>query len=232
MSTNNPWLALPQSAPYLLASDRAAVEHFNSKPARKSEHSFHTELPPLPFQGAPTAPVLVLALNPGYAKSDDDNHVTPAFLKANRRNYAHQPADYPFFFLDPQYAGDAGQKWWHTRLAHLRQESKHKGAFSDEHLAKSLLCVQYFPYRSERYSAASVESQQYGFELVKQAMERNALIILLRSRALWYEAVPKLEKYENLLEVSCRLQPVLSRKQLGDAGWEKLVAALQTGANS
>lgn len=217
----------------MLAEDRDAVERFNSKPTRKEEHRFHTQLPPLPFQGNPNAPVVLLGLNPGYAESDEQNHLTPAFLEANWRNYKHDTsADYPFFFLDPQYASDAGQTWWHKRLSHLRRDSKHHGEFSDEHLAKSLLSVQYFPYRSSGYRSASVASQQYGFDLVKKAMARGALIVLLRSWSLWRKAIPELESYPNLLRTSSSLQPVLSRKQLGDASWEKLLAALRTSTAS
>ena len=232
MSVNNPWQFLPQTAPYIAPGDHQSVSKFNDKPTREEKHRLRTHLPPLPFQGRVEAPVVLLGLNPGYVESDNQNHLTREFLDANWRNYKHDNADYPFFFLDPQYAGDAGQKWWHKRLAHLRQESKHNGQFSDEQLAKSLLCVQYFPYRSERYSPASVASQEYSFGLVRAAMKRNALIILLRSRALWEKAIPELKSYPHRLQVSAPLQPVLSRKQLGDAGWEKLLAALQAGAKS
>ena len=233
MSVNNPWQDLPQSAPYLLPGDRAAVEQFNSKLTPEDKHRLRTYLPPLPFQGRIDAPIVLLGLNPGYAELDDVKHVTPAFLEANRRNYAHESADYPFFFLDPQYAGDAGQKWWHTRLGRLRQESKHKGAFSDKQLTKSLLSVQYFPYRSQEFKQMTkLDSQQYGFALVKQAMDHNAVIILLRSRTLWESAVEGLAQYCNLLAASNERNPVLSPEQLGEEGWQKLVTALQAGAQS
>jgi hypothetical protein len=198
MNPTNPWKNLASDAPFVVPADKVQVERFNGLNPDDA-YRLRTHLPPLPFMGRPNAPVVLLGLNPGYA----------------------------FFFLDPHYNGDAGQQWWHKRLSHLRKASKHAGAFSDEHLAKELLCIQYFPYRSKSYkSMQRLDSQQYGFDLVQAAMDRKALIILLRSRTLWIKAVPNLENYEHLIQLSNPLNPVLSPGQLKNGGWEKLVAAL------
>ena len=45
-------------------------------------------------------------------------------------------------------------------------------------------------------------------------MERKAIIIILRSRKLWFEAIPKLEKYENLYFTNSYLNTILSENNL------------------
>ena len=45
-------------------------------------------------------------------------------------------------------------------------------------------------------------SQEYGFNLVRQAVERGALIIGLRSERLWKEAVPALTDHSRFYQLS------------------------------
>ena len=219
----NPWLALPGQAPFVLPSD---VPHLEDYSKNASDTSYRLHLPPLPFQGNPEAPIVILGLNPGYDAGDETKQTTEYFRETSFRNYRHDNMlPYPLFFLDPQIEGDdsgKGQQWWYRRLKHLR------GLYSDELLAQALLNVQYLPYRSTSYKHARqlLPSQEYSFELVRQAMERNALIIALRSKGLWIEAVKGLENYGRFYTVSNPRNPVLSEQQLGTEKYKELQAEL------
>jgi hypothetical protein len=218
----NPWLALPEQKPFVLPDDAPHLEDYSKN---AGDTAYHLYLPPLPFQGRSDAPIVLLGLNPGYKEADKDNHSTPEFLETNFRNYRHDPTlEYPLFFLDPKLDGDAGQKWWHQRLKPLRHHYN-----DDKLLARAIISVQYLPYRSKTYkhSRELLESQKYGFELVRYAINRGALIIGLRSKKLWEEAVPELGNYTRFYQLSNPRNPVLSEQQLGEEGYQKLIAELE-----
>lgn len=220
----NPWLALPNQPPFVLPQDMPLLDVY-SETHNPSPTAYRLHLPPLPFQGCPDAPIVLLGLNPGYKKADEDNHSTSEFLETNFRNYRHDSTlEYPLFFLDPKLDADAGQKWWHQRLKPLRQQH-----YTDKLLARAFLSVQYVPYRSTayKYSRHMLPSQAYGFALVERAVERGSLIITLRSGKLWQEAVPSLgNKDAHFYQLSCVRNPVLSKKQLGPEGYQKLCTKL------
>jgi hypothetical protein len=221
----NPWLALPKQKPFVLSHDVPSLQAYSDYP---SSTAYHLHLLPLPFQGRPDAPIIVLGLNPGYDEGDETKQTTDYFIETNLRNYRHDSTlPYPLFFLDPKIEGEhsgAGQKWWHQRLKPLRQHYK-----DDELLARAILSVQYVPYRSKTYkhSRELLESQKYGFELVRQAINRGALIIGLRSKKLWEEAVPGLKNYAQFYQLSNPRNPVISEQQLGKEGYQKLIAELE-----
>lgn len=220
----NPWLTLSKQPPFVLPQDEPMLDVYNAR-HNPSLTAYRLHLPPLPFQGNPEAPILVLGLNPGYDIGDETKQTTDYFLETSFRNYHHDATlPYPLFFLDPQIEGSAsgkGQQWWYRRLKHLR------GLYDDTLLAQALLSIQYVPYRSTTYKSArqTLPSQDYSFALVNQAIERNALIIGLRSRKLWVEAVEGLKDYQRFYTTSSPRNPILSAQQLGK-GYEELLAEL------
>lgn len=218
----NPWLALPEQKPFVLSGDAPNLQPYSEYP---TPTAYRLHLLPLPFQGRPNAPVVILGLNPGYDVGDETKQTTDYFIETNFRNYRHDPTlPYPLFFLDPEIEGESsgkGQQWWYRRLKHLRV------LYEDKLLAQALLSVQYVPYRSTSYKQARhhLPSQEYGFELVRQAIRRNALIIGLRSARLWKEAVKELDGYGRFFTASNPRNPVLNEQQLG-RGYTELRAEL------
>uniref|UniRef100_E6PIT0 Uncharacterized protein n=1 Tax=mine drainage metagenome TaxID=410659 RepID=E6PIT0_9ZZZZ len=57
-----------------------------------------------------------------------------------------------------------------------------------------MLCLEYFGYHSRSFDRTipRVPTQKYSFELLRQAIRRDATIIVMRSRDLWFAAVPEL----------------------------------------
>jgi hypothetical protein len=87
--------------------------------------------------------------------------------------------------------------------------------FVGEQIMKKLagfLCVEYFPYHSRRFKkpVQNLPSQQYGFHLVHRAIDRGAIIILMRSKRLWLEAVSQLHGYSRLFELRNPQNPAIS----------------------
>lgn len=133
----NPWLAVPRQPPYLLPCDRAAIDEYNSKTREIS--AIQLDVLPEPFVGVATAPVVLLNLNPGFDDRDPEVHVRPEFQAILRNNYAQSSTPYPFYFLDPAFESP-GRQWWERKLRWLLEE------FEPKELARSIQCVEYFPY--------------------------------------------------------------------------------------
>lgn len=185
-SMDNPWRSLPGKAPFVLSEDRAAIENFNTR--ADDDHRLHIDILPEPFLGRPSAEVVLLNLNPGF--SEDElryHHLDEYFRKAALANLAHVDQPFPFYFLDPS-VDSPGHKWWRKRLRLLIER------FSAQKLARHLLCLEYFGYHSKSYSGDTplIPSQQYNFHLLRKAIERDAVIVVMRKRAMWFQMVPEL----------------------------------------
>ena len=75
-------------------------------------------------------------------------------------------------------------------------------------MARCALVVRYCPipaapYPSRRYGRGlpKLSSQDYSFGLVRQAIERKAVIVLTRGKRRWLRAVPELSRYEGFCEL-------------------------------
>ena len=214
----NPWIDLPASAPYVAVGDLELIERFNA--TAKPELFVHLEHHPEPFLGRPDAPVVVLGLNPGYLPECDRWYGDAAFAARARANLVHGALEFPFYLLDPSQPAP-GHHWWMRKLGPLIR------ATSLQAVAHGVLCVELFPYHSERYGHAKlrVPSQEYSFDLVRRALSRGAWIVLMRSERLWFAAVPELASYPRLVRIRNVQNPVISHRKI-DGDIDALVKAV------
>jgi hypothetical protein len=206
----NPWRFLPPGPDYVLPDDEADVRAFNGRIDVAHKHFLHIDkILPEPFVGAKDAPVLLLSNNPGFGEGEAHRR-DPEFMDQMRKNLRHEPADYPFVYLDPRFG--AAEKWWARKLKWLLAPC---GPFSPEVVARSILNVVFFPYPSCRYGHDRVRlrSQAYGFDLVREAMRRDAVIVSMRKletkKPRWLMAVPKLKGYSRFYQVRNVRNPVI-----------------------
>ncbi|MEO8217668.1 MAG: hypothetical protein ABI718_11355 [Acidobacteriota bacterium] len=200
---HTPWLTLPPTAPYVLDSDRAAIETFNAH--AQEQHRIRTEIVPEPFLGSPDAPVVLLNLNPGFTEQDLQLHKLPQFVESSRKCLRHESQPYPFFLLDPANDGP-GHRWWSRKLRPLIDQ------FGAMRVAQNVLCVELFPYHSVRFGGGKlrVPSQQYSFDLVETALDRGALVVVMRSKKMWIEVVPRLKGYRRIGTTRSVQNPTIS----------------------
>jgi hypothetical protein len=191
---NNPWKGLPPREPYVLKEDWDAVERLNDKLRRRGAKSstIRHEILPVPYVGNPlTASVILLSLNPGFQKPDLFHYKSDKFRKACKDSMLHRPSKYPFYLLDPRFSKTCGGEYWSRRLRTLTE--KH----GNEAVARAVCVIQWHPYHSavstghpdQKFCA----SQDYSGWLVEQAIKRNCVVLLLRSREEWQSLVPELK---------------------------------------
>jgi len=221
---DNPWHRLPSQPQYILPEDEAAVLAFNKRV--RADHRYDLSLLPEPFSGSPSAPVLLLLLNPGLSPEDIAIHRDPNFVELSRQSLNHQLQPDPFLHLQPNL-NTPGAKWWRRIAKPLIQ------AVGDEQkVARSIFCVQYFPYHSKAFHSAGlpVSSQNYSFHLVRSALARNALVVVMRSWRLWSNAIPELlDHHQRCYRIKNPRNPTLSPNNIPN-GFNSILRRIQTGA--
>lgn len=202
----NPWTDLPATAPYVLPTDRPQVESFNRSRMATEERRLRLDVLPEPYIGRIDAPVVLLNINPGYTPEDvrftNDEYARDQW----RRNVLHQPADYPFYPLDPKLEWTPTAHWWTRRLRSLLAEVDRQA------IANALLCIEYFAYHSCRdpHFPGEVPSQAYSFALVDQAIDRGATILIMRGVRAWRHRIPRLNGYANTFDTKNPRAPFVS----------------------
>jgi hypothetical protein len=221
---SNPWPALPSESPYVLACDSEAIQAYN---ANNSNEKYRIQLSvlPEPFIGAPTAPIVLLNLNPGYGDSDPDDHERAGFQVLLRNNYNHSSSDFPFYSLDPGFE-NGGRTWWEKKLKPLLE------IFERKKIARSIQCIEYFPYHSQRFNHSSLNlpSQNYGFGLIRSAISRGAVVVIMRAKALWTQKIPELQRYSRTFTLNSPQNVVVSPRNC--KGFDLIVSVLRDGSVS
>jgi hypothetical protein len=199
----NPWLDLPSRPPYVLPCDSGAINAYNKN--SREIYQLQLNVLPEPFVGIMTAPVVLLGLNPGFNNQDTEVHERPEFQALVRNNYAQAPSGFPFYLLDPTFQSP-GRLWWEGKFRRLLEK------FEPKKLACSILCVEYFPYHSRRFGHANlpIPSQEYGFDLVRSAISRGAVVVIMRGRKIWIKKVPELARYSRAFALNSAQNVVLS----------------------
>ena len=177
----NPWNHLSETPPYVLPSDIEQVTAFNGRPRLPENKRLQLHVLPEPYIGRVDAPIVFLKLNPGYSPEDIRFTNDEYGRQVWRQNILHQSLDFPFYVLDPALEWAANAQWWRGRLRTILDR------FDERLVANTVLCIEAFPYHSaERPGFPGIlPSQRYSFSLVRQAIERNALILMANTVGWW-----------------------------------------------
>ncbi|MCH7585464.1 MAG: hypothetical protein IH941_09990 [Acidobacteria bacterium] len=183
----NPWTSFPATPPYVLDVDRPLVEEHNAR--RSQQHRFRLDLLPEPYMGPADAPVVLLNLNPGFAEQDIVDYSAPDRQEMMRQSLTHELADSDaFYFLADTFEGTGGGRWWKKRLAPLIRR------VGVEAVSGKTQVIEHVPYKSRSFhDLPTLPSQGYSFSLVRNAISRDALIVVMRKYRSWIKAVPELE---------------------------------------
>jgi hypothetical protein len=237
----NPWQRLPEKAPFVLPEDKEEVEAFNLKPGQR--HPLYLGLIPEPFIGRQAAPLVLLGNTSGVSEATDEPaqpapfRLKPAFMERMRNNLlnnkAHTESAYPFLYFDPEInpPGDDGGDWWDRKLKCVLAEFR-IGNAAKPLLAKNILAVEYFPYVccSSRYhhDRLRLPSQYFSFDLVRDAMKHNAVIVIRHGDRRWREKVPELNGYPRLVRLQNYQKGLMSPNNCHDNGWSHIREVVRT----
>ena len=214
----NPWLDFIHQRPFILEKDRVVIADFNKK-TKNGAYKIQDDQPPAPFVGNRHAPIVLLNLNPGYNKEDNKFYEKKAFIKASENNLKHKKNAYPFYFLDPSLGKNSGYTWWHKKLKELISEFKEKA------VSQNILVLEYFPYHSIRFNNSKKLfscAQEYTIFLLKEALKRKALVIIMRSKEEWYKLVPNLKKYKLHCVLKNPQNVTISPRNMPDGWFDKV----------
>ncbi len=217
----NPWRDLPTKPSYVLQCDKPILDRYMSR--LEGDTAIRLDTLPYPYLGNPEkANVLLLALNGGFSAEVFAYLLQDPYYVEQRRKSLTFESTYPFFYLDPQFKYTLGYQWWHKRLRYFIEQHGQKT------VAEQFACVQLFPYCSTRYKALPqrVPSQEYSFHLVRQAIQANSEIVIMRSRAQWLEAVPELKTYP-FIELKFPRNPYIVPKHMTDEQFARIEKAIQ-----
>ena len=199
------------SAEALTQADIAAIEAYNRRAPTK--FVLHPEMGPSPFEGnIESASVVLLLSNPGF-----DSSTTTADHKFARNGWplAGLHADAP--------TGLRG--WWTARLKHLISE------FGAEVVSNQVAAMQLTPWASPNFdSSLRLPSRTRVLELVGDVAARGAVLVVMRSQALWCEN-EGVANAANRHRVNSWRSSHVSPGNLSAAGWQAVRAALQQPSN-
>jgi hypothetical protein len=222
----NPWGDLaPEDGEIVHPADLPYVKAFNAALRPGAETSaLVTTAWPEPWIGPATqASVLVLGANPGWAGDEDAESQARLAHLARANLSGHEP----LIWLNEQAHGTPADRWYRSRL--LADVLGSKANIDESIVARSLAFVDFHAYHAVRWHPIPVTlpTQHHTFALVRQRLADDALIVLTRCAFEWCVAIPELTKHPNVYRTRSRQNPRLSPNNLGDEGWNELIARLR-----
>lgn len=166
------------------------------------DNKLHIGLVPQPYFGAlERASIFVLMLNPSLSPGDYfAEYNVPEFRSTLIRDLRQDNAsdDYPFTFLNPQFAWHPGFRYWERKFHDIANElAKQRGlSFQDalKHIAQSVACLQLVPYHSKTFRVSalvkSLPSTRRMLNLVHNvlaptAQQGDILLVVARGASHW-----------------------------------------------
>jgi hypothetical protein len=189
---NNPWLDLEISKSMVHPDDKESVDFHNRN--SKPKYQFLLHLAPEPWIGRVNSPVVILLANPGATELDlrgKPQYKADQIIQKSFSNIKQEEMDFPHFFFDPELDGTQGQRWYFKAFKSLLEE------FSTKHISQNVMTCEMAPYHSRNWKQPkkSLPTHNYTNYLVREAMQREAMILVHRAKRLWFEMIPELEKY-------------------------------------
>lgn len=219
----NPWLDLPKKEPYVLDIDKDSISDI-----KDIDFKIFLNIFPDPYVGdINNAEVFFLLLNPGLVIPPGLKEPLeffylenfPSFKNDLLANLHQEQRKYPFYYLDPKNKLSLGFRYWTKVLNQFLNDE-----VDYEKISKKICAIEFFPYHSQKYKKHKViPSQKFTFEVVKEAINRNKIIIVMRAKKDWEKALElKFENHKNIYFPRSSQNVILTKKNIGTDLFEKL----------
>jgi hypothetical protein len=164
----------------------------------------------------------LLNLNPGDSDKDSETHKDIELRGAMERNLRHEPQEYPFYPLNPKFGWTECAWWWRAHLRGLLE-----AGLDSMTVAKRLLVIEWFPYHSKKSALPAKRvcpSQDYSFHLAKDALDKNLIVVGMRSRKRWVNVD---SRFSEVPFLSSPQNPTVSIRSTGKELFERIVEAFR-----
>lgn len=204
---------------------------------------------PEPYIGNPKAQIYLLNGNPGFHKEDEffvgKKYFQDAIKDTLEHKYQNQNCG-DFLYLDNDldnsFKNHPGYIWWTRHLKSLKKANNNK--------FPKVFNIEFFPYHSEnldnlkKYFKSTIKTSasnwhpdwpsfEYTRFLVEEAIEdKNKIFVVMRLKEYWYQAIPKLKNYDNVIELTNPQSVYITKKNVrffvevkarSKSNWEKLI---------
>lgn len=221
ISDRNPWIGFEYSSEMLHPLDKVAVEYHNKSSRR--DYQFLLHLAPEPWIGNLEGKLVVLYSNPGATESNVAGIFQPLHdlvLEKSIKNLNQKNLEFPHFHFDPELRGTEGSIWFRKRFRWLID------AFGEKRVSQELLTCELSPYHSLKWKIPRYmpPTQEYTYQIIREAMSRNSTILLARTPKLWLQNIPELASYPRLFRPNS-INASISPNNYPDS-FEKILEAL------
>lgn len=194
------------------------------KGSDKKNYLLAEHLEPHPYLGNPKTDVLVLMANPGVNEKEKSPkfRMNASKLEQNRRNLRHEDSESFRSRIDSPNEPEMESAWFKPRVRELVAKT------SVERVSRGLFLVNFHAYHSRFWHPIpfTFPTQHYSFELVSEAVRRDALIIMSRNMLGWFTAVPDLFDHKNRVEFLSTRSVYLTEGNLGKSAFKKILERL------
>ena len=195
MRLENPWSDFKYSSKMVHPMDFSAVTEHNQ--TSKPEYQFLLHLAPEPWIGNLKGNLLVLYANPGATQDNlnrviQENHTR--VMEKSIKNLTQSNAEFPHFHFDPELSGTEGAKWFESKYKWVLDSTSRRA------VATNLITCELAPYHSVKWKVPKVmpPTQEFTYQVIRDGIERDAVILLARSARIWIEHIPQLAKYNRV----------------------------------
>jgi hypothetical protein len=155
---------------------------------------------------------MLLTANPGYEKSEETKYY-------NNKPFVQENIEH-FNFKQVFHKRNA-EDYYSKKLKELITK------YGDEKISKNISILEFFPYQSMKFKkTALLPSQEFGFEIVRYAINEGKVIVIMRSKKHWYDAVKELEEYKNIVILNSYLNPCITENNCHPGDFQKILNEL------
>ena len=227
VSVDNPWIFIQDKKDFIAACDRDLIDLvLAADPSPPSQ--LHFEVLPEPFAGDPQkAVVFLLSLNPGWGGTEEGEQKAATGWDVELRRNLTFNATTPFVHIDPRFReATGGGMWWTKRLRRLAE------ATPWDRVGERLMVLEFFGYHSKSWQSLPVPlpSQAFTFQLLRQAMDRDRLIIVTRGWSIRVWSVPELYANKRIVHLNSQRWSGISPGNMPPDAFQRVVASLNGGS--
>lgn len=180
----NPWLSVNIYKDPFFYGDWVLLNR-NMQSILKNHETY-----PEPYSGDPNSNVLCLNLNPG------EKDILFESIPANKKRYG--------LLMEQTLLGKAKNSLWYQLKDHSGYcwlMDKTRTLWESLHREPKIFMVEFFPYHSQNALRFPSYLPSYTFSdcLIKEAMDKDKIIIIMRYEQGWYKRIPTLKTYNKLI---------------------------------